>query len=115
MKTRREVLGDAYVDNAIKNASAMTKPFQDLATEYCWGAIWGREGLDRKTRSLINIGMLVALNKPAELEIHLRAARRNGCTAEEVTEVLLQAAVYCGVPAGNDGFRAARKVFDEPA
>lgn len=114
MKTRREVLGDAYVDNALKNANEMSKPFQDLATEYCWGAIWGREGLARKTRSLVNVAMLVALNKPNELEIHMRAARRNGCSAEEITEVLLQAAVYCGVPAGSEGFRIARKVFAEP-
>lgn len=115
MKARREVLGDAYVDNALRNADAVTKPFQDLATEYCWGAIWGRDGLPRRERSLVNVGMLIALNRGAELEIHMRAALRNGCTKEELGEVILQAAVYCGVPAGSEGFRIARKVFAEAA
>jgi 4-carboxymuconolactone decarboxylase len=115
MKARREVLGDAYVDNAVKNADELTKPFQDLATEYCWGSIWGRDGLPRKTRSLVNVGMLIALNRAHELEVHLRAAITNGCTMEEIREVLLQAAVYCGVPAGGEAFRIARKVFNEKA
>ena len=113
MKARRAVLGDEYVDNAIRNADELTKPFQDLATEYCWGQIWGRDGLPFKTRSLVNVGMLIALNRGAELEVHLRGAITNGCTMEEIREVLLQAAVYCGVPAGSEAFRIARKVFAE--
>lgn len=113
MKARREVLGDEYVDRALNNATELTRPFQELATEYCWGRIWGREGLPRRIRSLVNVGMLVALNRGSELEIHMRAARQNGCTMEEIREVLLQAAVYCGVPAGSEGFRIASKVFDE--
>ena len=113
MKARRAVLGDEYVDNAIRNADELTKPFQDLATEYCWGQIWGRDGLPFKIRSLVNIGMLIALNRGAELEVHLRGAITNGCTMEEIREVLLQAAVYCGVPAGSEAFRIARKVFAE--
>ena len=115
MKARREVLGDAYVDNALRNADELTKPFQDMATEYCWGSIWGREGLPRKTRSLVNIGMLIALNRGQELEVHIRGAVTNGCTMEEIREVLLQAAVYCGVPAGSEAFRIARKVLSEKA
>lgn len=113
MKARRAVLGDEYVDNAIRNADELTQPFQDLATEYCWGQIWGRDGLPFKIRSLVNIGMLIALNRGAELEVHLRGAITNGCTMEEIREVLLQAAVYCGVPAGSEAFRIARKVFAE--
>ena len=113
MKARRAVLGDEYVDNAIRNADELTKPFQDLATEYCWGRIWGSDALPFKTRSLVNIGMLIALNRGVELETHLRGAITNGCTMEEIREVLLQAAVYCGVPAGGEAFRIARKVFAE--
>jgi 4-carboxymuconolactone decarboxylase len=114
MKIRREVLGDEYVDNALRNADALTAPFQEIATEYCWGTIWGSDDLPRKTRSLLNIGMLIALNRGAELEIHMRAARRNGCTMEEIRGVLMQAAIYCGVPAGSEGMRIARKVLAEP-
>lgn len=114
MAARRAVLGDAYVDNALKNADELTKPFQDLATEYCWGTVWANEDLPRKTRSLINIGMLIALNRGHELEIHMRAARRNGCTLEEIRAVLIQTAIYVGVPAANDGFKIARKVLAEP-
>lgn len=115
MKARRAVLGDEYVDNAINNADELTKPFQDIATEYCWGVVWGREdsALPWKTRSLINIGMLIALNRDAELKIHMRGAITNGATLEEIREVLLQAAIYCGVPAGSVGFRIAREVFAE--
>jgi 4-carboxymuconolactone decarboxylase len=115
MKARRAVLGDEYVDNAIRNADELTKPFQDIATEYCWGVVWGREdsSLSWKTRSLINIGMLIALNRDAELKIHMRGAVTNGATMEEIREVLVQAAVYCGVPAGSVGFRIAREVFAE--
>lgn len=115
MKARRAVLGDAYVDNAIKNADELTKPFQDIATEYCWGVVWGRDdaAIDWKTRSLVNIGMLIALNRDAELKIHMRGAVTNGATLEEIREVLIQAAIYCGVPAGSVGFRIAREVFAE--
>ena len=113
MKVRREMLGDAYVDNAMQNADALTRPFQELAVEYCFGSIWAREQLPRRTSSLVNVGMLVALNKPHELEIHLGMALRNGCTKEELGEVLLQATVYCGMPAGSAAYRIARKVFAE--
>ncbi|NDC36038.1 MAG: 4-carboxymuconolactone decarboxylase, partial [Synechococcaceae bacterium WB9_2_112] len=98
MKVRREMLGDAYVDNAMNNADALTQPFQELAVEYCFGSVWAREQLPRNIRSLVNVGMLVALNKPHELEIHLGMALRNGCTKEQLGEVLLQATVYCGMP-----------------
>ena len=113
MRVRREMLGDEYVDNALRNADKYTRPFQDLAVEYCFGSIWAREQLPRRTRSLVNLGMLVALNKPHELEIHVGMALRNGCTKEEISEVLLQATVYCGMPAGSVAYRIARKVFDE--
>lgn len=113
MKVRREMLGDEYVDNAMQNADALTRPFQELAVEYCFGSVWAREQLPRRTRSLVNVGMLVALNRPHELEIHLGVALRNGCTKEEIGEVLLQATVYCGMPAGSAAYRIARKVFAE--
>ena len=113
MKVRREMLGDAYVDNAMNNTDELTRPFQELAVEYCFGSIWAREQLSRRTRSLVNVGMLVALNKPHELEIHLGMALGNGCTKEELGEVLLQATVYCGMPAGSAAYRIARKVFAE--
>ena len=115
MKTRREMLGDEYVDNAMKNADEINRPFQELAVEYCFGRIWAREGLPRRTRSLVNIGMLIALNRAHELEVHMGIALRNGCTKEEIQEVLLQATVYCGMPAGGESFRIARKVFAEQA
>ncbi len=113
MQVRREVLGDAYVDKAMRNADPFAAPFQEFATEYCWGKLWARDGLPRKTRSMVNIGMLIALNRSVELEVHIRGALRNGCTPEEIREVLLQAAVYCGVPAGGEAFRIARKVLSE--
>lgn len=115
MKVRREMLGDEYVDNAMKNADDINRPFQDLAVEYCFGRIWARDGLPRKTRSLVNLGMLIALNRAFELEVHMRIALTNGCTPEEIREVLLQATVYCGMPAGGESFRIARKVFAEQA
>jgi len=111
LKVRREVLGAEYVDAAISQADDFSRPLQELVTEYCWGAIWTRPGLSRKTRSLINLAMLTALNRPHEVELHLRGALRNGCTKEEIMEVLLQTAIYCGVPAAVDSFRLARKVF----
>ncbi len=115
MKTRREVLGDEYVDNAVRNTDEFTRPFQELATEFAWGKIWGSNVIPRKARSFINMAMLVALNRSHELEVHIRGAIRNGCTMEEIREVLMQASVYCGLVAGNDAFRVARKVFDEKA
>ena len=113
LAVRREVLGAEYVDQAIAAADDFTRPLQELVTEYCWGAIWTRPGLPRRTRSLINLAMLTALNRPHETRLHLRGALRNGCTKEEVMEVLLQAAIYCGVPAAIDSFRIAREVFQE--
>ncbi len=115
LKVRREVLGAEYVDAAISQADDFSRPLQELVTEYCWGAVWSRPGLSRKTRSLINLAMLTALNRPHEVELHLRGALHNGCTKEEIMEVLLQTAIYCGVPAAVDSFRLARKVFSEIA
>jgi 4-carboxymuconolactone decarboxylase len=110
---RREVLGAEYVDNSIKTADAFNKPLQDLVTEYCWGAVWGRPGLPKKTRSMLNLAMLTALNRPHELKLHVRGALKNGVSREEITEVLLQAAIYCGVPAAVDAFRTAREALKE--
>lgn len=114
LKTRREVLGADYVDRAIAGADDFSRPMQELVTQYCWGDVWNRPGLDRRTRSLLNLAMLGALNRPHELELHVRGALNNGVTKEEIAEVFLQLAVYCGVPAGVDAFRTARRVF-EPA
>jgi len=111
LEVRREVLGADYVDKAVAGADDFTRPLQELVTEYCWGAIWTRPGLPRKTRSLINLAMLTALNRPHEVRLHLRGALRNGCTRQEIMEVLLQAAIYCGVPAAIDSFRVAREVL----
>jgi 4-carboxymuconolactone decarboxylase len=108
---RREVLGDAYVDQSLRNADEFTAPLQQLITEYCWGDIWTRDDLPRATRSLVNIAMMTALNRPHELGLHVRGALTNGCTTEEIRGVLLQAAVYCGVPAALDAFRVARQVI----
>ena len=113
LAVRREVMGAAYVDKALGNADEFTTPLQELVTEYCWGAVWTRPGLSRQTRSLINIAMLTALNRPHEVRLHLRGALRNGCSKEEIREVLLQSAIYCGVPAAIDSFRIAREVFQE--
>ncbi|MEH2474417.1 4-carboxymuconolactone decarboxylase [Nitrobacteraceae bacterium AZCC 2161] len=110
---RREVLGSQYVDKAIASADDFNTPLQELVTEYCWGAVWGREGLARKTRSLLNLAMISALNRPHELKAHLRGALRNGASKEEMREVFLQVAIYCGVPAAVDSFRLAREVFAE--
>ena len=111
LKTRREVLGADYVDNAIANADEFSMPLQELTTQVAWGLIWNRPGLDRRTRSLLNLAMLTALNRPHELRLHLKGALRNGVTKEEIREVFLQAAVYCGMPAGMESFRIAREVF----
>jgi 4-carboxymuconolactone decarboxylase len=113
LETRREVLGAEYVDRALQSATPFTQPIQELVTEYCWGAVWTRPGLDRRTRSLINVAMLTALNRPHELAGHVRGALRNGCTEEEIQETLLQAAIYCGMPAGLDSFRVAASVLEE--
>jgi 4-carboxymuconolactone decarboxylase len=110
---RTSVLGRSYVENSIKNADDLSKPLQDLVTEYCWGAVWGRDGLDRRSRSLINLAMLSALNRPHELEVHVKGAINNGVTREEIIEVLLQVAIYCGVPASLDAVRVARKALSE--
>jgi 4-carboxymuconolactone decarboxylase len=110
---RREVLGAEHVDNAIKNADDFNRPLQELVTEYCWGAVWGRPGLPRKIRSMLNLAMLTALNRPHELKLHIRGALKNGVSREEISEVLLQAAIYAGVPAAVDAFRTAREALKE--
>ncbi len=112
-QVRREVMGDAFVDRALSNADALSQPLQDHINEHCWGAVWTRPELDRKTRSLVTIAMLAALKASQELKGHVRGALRNGCSREEVREVLLHAAVYCGAPAAVEAFRAAREVLDE--
>jgi 4-carboxymuconolactone decarboxylase len=113
VRKRRQVLGDAYVDNATQNVDDLNRDFQRLVTEFCWGSVWGRETLSDKQRSLNNLCIISALNRPHELEAHLRGAIRNGCTLEEIRDTLLQEAVYAGIPAGVDAFRIARKVMDE--
>lgn len=113
LQVRREVLGAEYVDNSIKNATSFTKPLQELVTEYCWGEIWTREGLPKKTRSMINLSMLTALNRPHELKLHLRGAINNGVTKDEIQEIFLQTAIYCGVPASLDSFKIAQEIFKE--
>tara|TARA_R110000823_G_scaffold65720_10_gene154058 strand:+ start:446 stop:832 length:387 start_codon:yes stop_codon:yes gene_type:complete len=113
LNIRREVLGDEYVDNSLKNADEFSMPLQELATEFCWGAVWGRETLSKQQRSVINIAMISALNRPHELALHLRGALHNGLSREEIREILLQVAVYCGIPAGIDSFRIARQVLAE--
>ena len=110
---RKAVLGSEFVENAFKNADDFNMPMQELATEYCWGYVWGREQLDLKTRSLLNLAMIAALNRPHELKLHVGGALRNGVTREEIREVFLQVAIYCGVPAGVDSFRIAREAFAE--
>ncbi len=113
MRIRREVLGDEHVDRAIERTTEQTADFQDFITRYAWGEIWARPGLDRRTRSCITLTALVALNRDAELELHIRAALRNGLTRAEITEVLLQSAVYCGVPAANAAFATFQRVLDD--
>jgi 4-carboxymuconolactone decarboxylase len=110
---RKEVLGEEYVARSFANADDFSRPMQELSTEYCWGHVWTREGLSRRDRSLLNIGMLCALNRPHELKLHVKAAITNGLTREEIREAILQAAVYCGVPAGLDSVRIAREAFAE--
>jgi len=111
LEIRKAVLGAEYVERSLKNADDFNRPMQELSTEYCWGAVWGREGLTRKERSLINLAMISALNRPNELKIHVQGAIRNGVTREEIREVLLQVAIYVGVPAGMDSFRIAKEAL----
>ena len=111
MKVRREVLGDAHVDRSLQNRDAFNEEFQDLITRYAWGEIWSRPGLPRETRSMITLALMVALNRGEEFRMHVRAALSNGVTREEIKEVLLQCAIYCGVPAANSAFHAAKEVL----
>ena len=113
LKVRREVLGDEYVDRAMKNADDFNKPFQEVVSEYCWGLCWSDETLSRRERSIPNLGMIAALGKMQEFELHLRGAIRNGLTKEELRAVLIQIAVYCGIPVGVDCFRTAKQVIAE--
>lgn len=113
LKLRREVLGADYVDQSIANADELTQPLQDLVTRYCWGDVWHRPGLDKQQRSMINLAMITALNRPHELKLHVRGALNNGLARETIREILLQTAIYCGLPASIDAFRVAREVFEE--
>lgn len=113
MKIRTEVLGEAYVSKAMAGMDEFTRPLQELVTEYCWGAVWGRPGLERSERSLLNLGMISVLNRPHELKAHIRGALTNGVTREQICEVFLQVAIYAGVPAAVDSFRIARETFAE--
>jgi len=113
IEVRRAVLGDAHVDRSLKSRTAFNEEFQDLISRYAWGEIWTRPGLPRHTRSIATISMLVALNRADELKLHLRAAANNGVTRDEIKELLLQCAIYCGVPAANSAFHLAQQVFDE--
>ncbi|BAK77363.1 4-carboxymuconolactone decarboxylase [Pseudogulbenkiania sp. NH8B] len=112
LEIRKAVLGEDYVNQALANADELSMPLQQLVTEYCWGTVWAREGLERKTRSLINLGMIAALNRPHELKLHVRGALNNGCSKEEIVEAILQIAIYCGVPAAIDAMRIAREVLN---
>ena len=111
LAVRREVLGDEYVDRSMKNADDFNKPFQEVVSEYCWGLCWSDETLSRRERSILNLGMIAALGKMHEFELHLRGAIRNGLTKEELRAVLMQIAVYCGIPVGVDCFRTAKQVI----
>ncbi len=113
LQTRREVLGSEYVDSSLQTADDFNLPLQQMVTEYAWDGIWNRPGLDRRTRSMLNLAMLTALNRPHELKLHLRGAITNGVSKDEIREVLMQTAIYCGVPAAIDSVRIAREVFKE--
>lgn len=113
LKIRKAVLGADYVDKALATADEFNMPMQQLTTEYCWGAVWGRETLPLKIRSMLNLAMISALNRPHELKVHVKGALRNGLSKDEIREVFLQVAIYCGVPAGVDSFRIAREAFAE--
>jgi 4-carboxymuconolactone decarboxylase len=110
---RREVLGAAYVDKSVNSSPDFMKPMQKLVTEWCWGEVWSRTGLERKTRSMLNLAMLTALNRPHEIRLHVRGAFNNGVTIEEIQEILLQAGIYCGVPAALDAFKVALEVIQQ--
>ena len=112
LRNRRRVLGDDYVDRALAGTDAFNEEFQQILTEYCWGKVWGRSTLSDRERSLINLAMISALNRATEFKAHVRGALRNGCTAAEIRDTLLQVAIYCGVPAGVEAFRLAREVLD---
>ena len=113
LKMRRSVLGADYVDKAIANADDFNKPLQELVTEYCWGAVWGREELSKKTRSMLNLAMLSALNRPHEFKLHVAGALRNGVTKEEIREILLVVGIYCGIPASLEAHNMATEIFAE--
>ena len=115
LKIRSEVLGSEYVENSMKSADDFNKPFQEFVTEYCWGAGWGRPGLTRKERSMLNLAMISILNRPHELKLHVRGALTNGLTKDQIREIFMQVAIYAGVPAGVDAFHQAREVFAEMA
>lgn len=115
MEARKQVLGDRHVERSMSRVSEFSEPVQRLVTEHCWGDIWTRDGLDRRTRSLLNLGMLTAMNRMHEFAVHVRGAVRNGCTEQEIQEVLLQTAVYCGAPAALESFRVAESVLQEMA
>ena len=113
LEVRKAVLGEAYVNNALKSVDDFNRPFQEMLNEYCWGTVWGREELPRKTRSMLNIAMISILNRPHELRAHLKGALTNGVSREEIREILMQVAIYAGMPAAVDSFRIAREVFAE--
>jgi 4-carboxymuconolactone decarboxylase len=113
LEIRKDVLGKEFVEQSLSTADDFNMPMQELTTEYCWGAVWGRDGLPRATRSMLNLAMISALNRPHELKMHIKGAIRNGVTREQIREVFLQVAIYCGIPAGVDSFRIAREAFAE--
>ncbi|MCL6443179.1 MAG: 4-carboxymuconolactone decarboxylase [Alicyclobacillus sp.] len=113
LNIRRAVLGAEYVERSLANATPFDRPIQELSTEYCWGTIWSRPGLERKIRSMLNLAMLSALNRPDELALHIRGAINNGVTPEEISEIFLQVAIYCGIPAALESFRIGRRVLSE--
>jgi len=113
LKIRKEVLGSEYVEKSLANADDFTSPMQRLVSEYCWGAVWGREELPKKTRSMLNIAMLAVLNRPNEFKLHIRGALRNGVTKEEIREILLQVSIYAGVPAAIDSFKNAKEILEK--
>jgi len=113
LKVRKEVLGEDYVNKSIAGADEFTRTMAEWSTEFCWGALWTRPGVDRRTRSIVNLSMIAAINRPHELKLHVKAALKNGLTKDEIKEIFLQVAVYCGVPAGIDSFRIAKEAFKE--
>lgn len=115
LEIRKKVLGAEFVEASFKAADEFNRPMQELVTEYCWGAVWGRDELPHKTRSMLNLAMIAALNRPHELKMHVRGALKNGVSKQEIREIFMQVAIYAGVPAGVDAFRLAREVFDAEA